>query len=107
LCPRGGLGTAAGSYLVGALLFAALPRPRIVAIPALLLIFVTAAWELLGLRSRRPNDPCAACPLGIYPTCSWNLQRLLKNTSDPLLAAVLIESSRRGAPQSLGEELDD
>jgi hypothetical protein len=91
---RFGLGIATGSYLLGAFLFAPLPRPRIVTLAILLLIFVVAVWGMLGLRSRRPNDPCAACPLGMFPTCSWNLQRLLEGTSDPLLAAALSDRER-------------
>lgn len=94
IAARFGLGTATGSYLLGAFFFATLPQPSLLTLALLLLICAASAWGLLGLRARRPNDPCAACPLGMFPTCSWNLPRLLESMSDPLLAAALRDQWR-------------
>lgn len=93
IAARFGLGTATGSYLLGAVLFAPLPDPRLVTATLLLLICAGSAWALLRLRARRPNDPCATCPLGMFPTCSWNLPRLLETTTEPLLAEALREQA--------------
>lgn len=51
-------------------------------------LFGVLAKGLLGLRARFPNNPCVACPLGAYPTCSWNMERLLAG-ADPLLREAL------------------
>lgn len=49
-------------------------------------------WRgLLLLRQSRPNNPCSSCELGTYPTCDWNLPRLLRKTEDPVLRAAIGE----------------
>jgi hypothetical protein len=50
--------------------------------------YLLAARALLWLRARFPDNPCARCPLGAFPTCSWNLDRLLAS-ADPLLRQAL------------------
>lgn len=55
---------------------------------AAIVLFAGSARGLLWLRARFPDNPCRSCPLGVYPTCSWNMDRLLRN-ADPLLRAAL------------------
>jgi hypothetical protein len=50
-----------------------------------LLAFSTGFLVLYKWRQKRINDPCETCPLGNFPTCDWNMPRLLEqNSHDPL-----------------------
>jgi hypothetical protein len=71
------VGIAAGSYGIGLVLAAPLPEPRLLAQAALGALFLASLAFLLWLRARRPNNPCSGCPQGVFPTCDWNLPRLL------------------------------
>lgn len=78
IAARLALGGAAGSYVLTGLfqthfLVSSIWAWRGLVILALLVV----AKLLLTLRARKPADPCSACPLGRYPTCDWNLPRLL------------------------------
>jgi len=83
---------AAGAFLgsvffrCGALLLT--PSPAWGEVAVLLTLTWALARALLWLRARFPTNPCASCPLGVYPTCSWNLPRLMRD-ADPLLAEAL------------------
>ena len=79
---RTGLGVASGSYAIGLLFGAPLPEPRLLCVAVLVAVFLASLSFLLWLRGRRPNDPCARCPLGAFPTCDWNLPRLLGQGHD-------------------------
>jgi hypothetical protein len=79
---RTALGAASGSYAIGLLLDAPLPAPRMLSVAVLIAVFLVSAAFLLWLRRRYPNDPCTACPLGVFPTCEWNLPRLLGQLGD-------------------------
>ncbi len=74
---RSALGLASGSYGVGLAMGAPLPAPRLLSVVVLIALFLASLFSLLWLRGRRPNDPCKACPQGVFPTCEWNLPRLL------------------------------
>jgi hypothetical protein len=48
--------------------------------------FGAAFAGLQAWRRRRLDDPCATCPQGYFPTCDWNLPRLLReNSADEVL----------------------
>ena len=50
-----------------------------------LLAFSIGFLILYKWRQKRINKPCETCPLGIFPTCDWNMPRLLaQNNQDPL-----------------------
>ena len=50
-----------------------------------LLAFSIGFLILYKWRQKRINNPCDSCPLGIFPTCEWNMPRLLaQNNQDPL-----------------------
>jgi hypothetical protein len=61
---------------------------RWLALALLVALFVGLARGLLWLRRRFTPNPCERCPLGRYPTCSWNLERVLAD-ADPLLRQAL------------------
>jgi len=53
-------------------------------------VFAICFKALFVARTRFTADPCANCPLGDYPTCDWNLPRLLnENRTDELLHLAL------------------
>ena len=50
-----------------------------------LLAFSIGFLILYKWRQKRIDNPCETCPLGIFPTCDWNMPRLLaQNNQDPL-----------------------
>ena len=79
---RGLLGLAAGSFwLTG------IPTLRVWASAPLVVLAMTLAFGvgylvLMRLRQRWTRDPCDGCPHGRYPTCDWNLPRLLAAAPD-------------------------
>jgi hypothetical protein len=40
-----------------------------------LLFFVLVSRDLLALRERFTRSPCGDCPLGVFPTCEWSMER--------------------------------
>ncbi len=44
---------------------------------------------LLWLRKRYTHNPCDSCPLGTFPTCTWNMGRLLQGADDTLRKALI------------------
>lgn len=73
-----------------------------------------ALWRgLLLLRQSRSNDPCSSCELGVYPTCDWNLPRLLNKTEDPVLRATIgdhlgvLGQEKAGLSRSPGSDRGD
>jgi len=79
------LGVSVGSYVLsGLFLYRGIFQPwifRLLVIAA----FLICCKALVALRLLRPNNPCTSCPLGVYPTCEWNLPRLLANNDDLLI----------------------
>jgi hypothetical protein len=74
---RGLLGAATASYWISGAVLLAPPLPRWLWVASMFGAFMFGYKLLTSLRAARRNDPCAACPEGIYPTCNWNLPRLL------------------------------
>ena len=85
-------GVFCGSYSVGLGWVAIRPTVNWLFVIGGVLAFVVAWRSLSWLRARFPNDPCRTCPLGTFPTCAWNMDRLLEK-SDPLLRAALVEGN--------------
>jgi uncharacterized membrane protein len=57
----------------------------------LLIIFVVVFRLLKYTRNRYTYDPCSNCPLGTFPTCDWNLPRLLRENPDVELFGIIRE----------------
>lgn len=47
-----------------------------------LMIFIILYYGLRAIRNRYTYNPCDDCPLGVFPTCDWNLPRLLNENAD-------------------------
>ena len=83
------LGVAASSYWLSGVLYVQFPVSKPVAVLVMAVAFAIVLAGLTDLRRRFPADPCRDCPLGRYPTCEWNLPRLLGGADDAeLLRAV-------------------
>jgi hypothetical protein len=88
------LGISVGSYLLsGLFLYRGIFDPWFFRFLVLLALFI-GFKALTLLRRSKPNNPCTSCPLGVYPTCEWNLPQLLENNDDPLLAEALLQQLR-------------
>jgi len=72
---------------LGVLWFIDFPQPVLLVRGGVLVLAVVLYQGLHFLRNRRPDNPCTDCPLGTYPTCDWNLPRLMGETHDPILQA--------------------
>jgi hypothetical protein len=59
--------------------------------------FVLLARLLWWLRETRTVSPCTTCSLGSYPTCTWNLPRLLAQVDDTQVADALVGATTAGA----------
>ncbi len=77
------LGVAASSYWLSGVLYVPFPVWRPIAVFAMAAAFVIVLVGLTDLRRRFLADPCRNCPLGRYPTCEWNLPRLLRGVGIP------------------------
>lgn len=83
------LGISSASYLVSGLLLVDYGKSRWAWRGCVLLAFAVGYWLLTEWRNRRTDDPCESCEAGRFPTCEWNLPRLLgQNAADPVWAEV-------------------
>ena len=69
------LGATSASYLISGLAAAPHWEPawqlRVLVVCAFAVTFIA----LRTLRARRFVSPCSNCPLGVYPSCKWNVAR--------------------------------
>ena len=91
------LGVASATWLFGALAQRHTGLWLPVEVAASVLAFAALARLLLGLRDAKTKSPCVSCPLGAYPTCSWNLPRVLNGVDDQELARALMGAVESGA----------
>ena len=79
------LGAASASYFLSGLVLQSYFANVWLWRACVLLAFSTGFFILYQWRKKRINNPCETCPLGIFPTCDWNMPRLLaQNNQDPL-----------------------
>jgi hypothetical protein len=95
ICARMAVGIASATWLLGAAASFANDQSVWHFIGSVA-FYTIVAKVLLALRERRPSNPCQNCPEGAYPTCTWNLPRLLSESSDPELARALSLSIEGG-----------
>lgn len=87
------LGVACGSYFVSGLFRVSYFGNEWLWRSATLLAFGCVFALLYLWRIKHSNDPCINCPSGRFPTCDWNMPRLLAaNADDAVLKAIGIES---------------
>lgn len=83
------LGATTSSYFVSGLLLIS-PTVNVwlfrIGIIALFLFLYRA---IRYVRNRYTYNPCSDCPLGVFPTCDWNLPRLLNENPDLELLRVI------------------
>jgi len=83
------LGISISSYLISGL-FLIEPPIFIWIFRVLIVIFFALTHRLLlFVRNRYTYSPCDDCPLGTFPTCDWNLPRLLAENPDIDLFATI------------------
>lgn len=54
--------------------------------------FIIGFKLLFQYRNRLLDNPCNKCPLGEYPTCDWNLPRLLAENEELKDLGIIIQS---------------
>ncbi len=91
------LGIGMSSAIIKGLFFVHPPFSRIYLYSFLLFSLITGYKVLAYLRQRFTHDPCQDCPLGAYPTCEWNMPRLLADnpTFFPLQMASEVNQSNK------------
>lgn len=62
-----------------------------------IIIYLSIAFSLYKLfifiRNSNLDNPCNDCELGVYPTCDWNLNRLIQTTGNQKLINDIFPSS--------------
>jgi hypothetical protein len=92
------LGATSASYLISGLFKNDFLMPTWLFRMAVVCVFAVLLKVLLAWRNRRTYDPCSDCPLGTFPTCEWNLPRLLAaNEHDSLLSQIRISDISRAS----------
>jgi len=94
------LGLSSASYLLSGLFLISPPFSIWVFRISILIFFVLLHRFLKYIRNRHTYDPCSDCPLGAFPTCDWNLPRLLNENPDIELFATINEQLQASARQN-------
>jgi len=89
------LGVSISLYLISGLFFIPPTFSKWLFRALILGIFVIVHQTLKRLRNRCTKSPCEDCPLGYYPTCEWNLPRLLAENADAELLEALSSDNMR------------
>lgn len=89
------LGVCITTYFLSGLFFVVPPIPEWLFRVALVPIFMAVYYTLRHMRNRCTYDPCSDCPLGTFPTCDWNLPRLLRENPDVQLLQTIGEQLER------------
>ena len=89
------LGISISLYWISGLFFISPPFSEWLFRALVLGIFVLAYHTVKRLRYRYTKSPCEDCPLGYYPTCEWNLPRLLAENADTELLEALSSDNLR------------
>ena len=88
------LGVCVSAYLFSGL-FLLNPPVNVWLFRALIIIAFACGFKILSyMRNRYTYNPCSDCPLGTFPTCEWNMPRLLNENSDINLRVILQNQSR-------------
>lgn len=85
IAARIALGAASASYFLSGLVLQSYFSNSWLWRACVLLTFASVFLILYKWRQKQIDNPCEACPLGLFPTCDWNMPRLLaQNAQDPL-----------------------
>lgn len=96
IAARALLGAATASYLLTGLFLKSYFSNPWIWRGCILLAFATGFIALYKWRQKKPNNPCDTCQLGQFPTCEWNMPRLLaENTNDPVWIKIAEDFSNR------------
>lgn len=89
------LGAATASYFLSGLFLQSYFSNAWVWRACVALAFTTGFMSLYKWRQKRINNPCETCPLGTFPTCDWNMPRLLaQNCQDPVWIKIAEDMNR-------------
>lgn len=84
------LGISISMYFISGLFFIELPIDPLLFRCLIISAFIIVYRLLKKIRSLYSRLPCDDCPLGYFPTCEWNLPRLLaENSNDDVLVQAL------------------
>lgn len=86
------LGMGISTYLITGLILITPPFSVWIFRLTLLVVFGLLYYSLRAIRNRYTYNPCDDCPLGVFPTCDWNLPRLLRENPDVELLATINQS---------------
>ena len=82
---RVSLGATSASYFLSGLVLQSYFLNAWIWRASVVLAFTAGFVLLFKWRQKRINNPCETCPLGTFPTCDWNMPRLLaQNIQHPL-----------------------
>lgn len=99
------LGAASASYFLSGLVMQSYFSNTWLWRSCVLLAFATGFLALFKLRQKRINNPCDTCPLGAFPTCEWNMPRLLaQNNQDPLWLKISNDMTAQGNTEPFGQK---
>lgn len=106
IAARVALGAASASYLLSGLVLHSYFANAWLWRSSVLLAFAAGFAALYAWRQQRINDPCKGCPQGVFPTCNWNMPRLLAaNGHNPLWLKIAEDLSRREPETHPGDKL--
>lgn len=90
------LGATSTSYLLSGIMFRSYFENVLLWKSSVILAFALSCKALFTWRQARINDPCDGCPQGRFPTCDWNMPRLLAgNLDDPVWHSIALAQAQQ------------
>lgn len=88
------LGICVSSYFLSGLVLISPPYSEWIFRVSVLAFYLIASRFLRFIRNRYTYNPCDDCPLGVFPTCDWNLPRLMRENEDIDLSIMINQKAQ-------------